>query len=164
MWLYQLELPRGAQIKYYFWECFWGCFLMRWAFESVDSVNHPLQHGWLRWYLSWWRICCNAGDLGSIPGLGKSPGEGRDCLLQYSGLENSMDCIVHGVAKSWARLRNFRFHSRECHKSIKTHGCIQSVEGLDRTGSKGRRSLYPSSASLLERDSSSPLPLPLDWD
>ena len=88
---------------------------------------------------------CNAGDLSSIPGLGKSPGEGRDCLLQYSGLENSMDYIVHGVSKSWAWLRNFRFHSRECHKSIKTHACIQSVEGLDRTGSKGRRNLHPSS-------------------
>jgi len=42
----------------------------------------------------------NAGDLGSIPGLGRSPGEGKGYLLQYSGLENSMDCIVHGVAKS----------------------------------------------------------------
>ena len=41
---------------------------------------------------------CNAGDLGSIPGLGRSPGEGKDYLLQYSGLENSMDCIVHGIA------------------------------------------------------------------
>ena len=35
---------------------------------------------------------CNAGDLGSIPGLGRSPGEGKGCLLQSSGLENSMDC------------------------------------------------------------------------
>ena len=43
---------------------------------------------------------CNAGDLGSIPGLGRSPGEGKGYPLQYSGLENSMDCIVHGVAKS----------------------------------------------------------------
>ena len=42
---------------------------------------------------------CNAGDLGSIPGLGRSPGEGKDYPLQYSGLENSVDCIVHGVAK-----------------------------------------------------------------
>ena len=40
---------------------------------------------------------CNAGDLGSIPGLGRSPGEGKDQPLQYSGLENSMDCKVHGV-------------------------------------------------------------------
>ena len=43
---------------------------------------------------------CNAGDLGSIPGLGRSSGEGKGYPLQYSGLENSMDCIVHGVAKS----------------------------------------------------------------
>jgi len=43
---------------------------------------------------------CNEGDLGSIPGLGRSPGEGRGYPLQYSGLENSMDHIVHGVAKS----------------------------------------------------------------
>ena len=42
---------------------------------------------------------CNAGDLGSIPGLGRSPGEGKGYPLQYSGLENSMDCIVHGVAE-----------------------------------------------------------------
>ena len=46
---------------------------------------------------------CNAGVLGSIPGLGRSPGEGNRYPLQYSGLENSMDCIVHGVAKSWTR-------------------------------------------------------------
>ena len=42
----------------------------------------------------------SAGDLGSIPGLGRSPGEGKGYPLQYFGLENSMDCIVHGVAKS----------------------------------------------------------------
>ena len=44
---------------------------------------------------------CNAGNLALIPGLGRSPGEGDSYPLQYSGLENSMDCIVHGVAKSW---------------------------------------------------------------
>ena len=43
---------------------------------------------------------CNEGDLGSIPGLGTSPEEGKGYPLQYSGLENSMECIVHGVAKS----------------------------------------------------------------
>ena len=42
----------------------------------------------------------NAGDPGSIPGLGRSPGEGRGYSLQYSGLENSMDYIVHGVPES----------------------------------------------------------------
>ena len=54
---------------------------------------------------------CNAGDLGSIPRLGRSPGEGKGYPLQYSGLENSMDCIVNGVANSWTRLSNFHFTS-----------------------------------------------------
>ena len=53
---------------------------------------------------------CNAGDLGSNPGLGRSPGEGNSYPLQYSGLENSVDCIVHGVEKSQTRLSNFPFH------------------------------------------------------
>ena len=43
---------------------------------------------------------CNAGDLGSIPGLGRSLGAGNSYLLQYSCLENSMECTVHGVAQS----------------------------------------------------------------
>ena len=43
---------------------------------------------------------CYVRDLGSIPGLGRSPGDGEGYPLQASGLENSMDCIVHGVTKS----------------------------------------------------------------
>ena len=43
---------------------------------------------------------CNVGDLVSIPWLGRSSGEGKGYPHQYSGLENSVDCIVHGVAKS----------------------------------------------------------------
>ena len=58
---------------------------------------------------------CNAGELGSIPGLGRSPGEGNGSPLQYSCLENPMDggtwqAIVHGVAKSQTRLGDFTFH------------------------------------------------------
>ena len=45
-------------------------------------------------------FACNAGDLGLIPGLERSPGKGKRYPLQYSGLENSMGCIVHGVAES----------------------------------------------------------------
>ena len=52
---------------------------------------------------------CNVGDLGSISGLGRSRGEGKGYPLQYSGLENSMDYIVHGVTKSQARLSNVHF-------------------------------------------------------
>ena len=44
---------------------------------------------------------CNAGDSGLIPGFRRSPGEGKGYPLPYSGWENSMDCIVPGVAKSW---------------------------------------------------------------
>ena len=46
---------------------------------------------------------CNVGDLGLIPGLGRSPGEGKGYPFQCSGLENSIDCIVHGVTKSQTR-------------------------------------------------------------
>ena len=53
---------------------------------------------------------CNAGDLGSIPGLGRSPGERKGYPLQYSGLENSMDNTVHRVAKSQTLQSNFHFH------------------------------------------------------
>ena len=58
---------------------------------------------------------CNAGDLGSIPGLGRSPGEGKGYPLQYACLENSMDggawqATVHRVSKSRTQLSNFHFH------------------------------------------------------
>ena len=58
------------------------------------------------------KIPANAGDaeVGSIPGLGRSPGEVKGYPLQYSGLENSMGCIVHGIAKSWTRLSIYHFH------------------------------------------------------
>ena len=52
-------------------------------------------------------LAYNAGDPGLIPELGRSPEEGNDYTLQFSGLENSMDCIVHGVTKSQTRLNNF---------------------------------------------------------
>ena len=55
---------------------------------------------------------CNTGDPGSIPGLGRSPGERNGYPFQYSGMDNSIDCIVHGVAKSWAQLSDFHFHGQ----------------------------------------------------
>ena len=54
---------------------------------------------------------CNEGDLGSIPGLERSPGEGKGYPLLYSDLENPMDCIVRGVTKSWTWLSDFHFTS-----------------------------------------------------
>ena len=53
---------------------------------------------------------CNVRDLGSIPGLGRFPGEGNGYPFQCSGLENSMDCTVHGVSNSRTQLSDFPFH------------------------------------------------------
>ena len=53
----------------------------------------------------------NVGDLGSIPGLGRSPGGGTGYPLQYSGLENSIDSIAYGVAKLQTQLSDFHFFS-----------------------------------------------------
>ena len=52
---------------------------------------------------------CNVADLGSIPRLGRSPGEGEGYSLQFSGLENSMEYIVHGVTKSRIQLSDFHY-------------------------------------------------------
>ena len=59
----------------------------------------------------------NVGDLGLIPGLGRSPGEGKGYPLQYFGLEKSMDCIVHRVAESQTWLSDFHFHWLESQDS-----------------------------------------------
>ena len=56
------------------------------------------------------KTACNVGDPGLIPGLGRSPGEGKGYPLQYSGLENSMDCTVHGVVESRTQLSDLHFH------------------------------------------------------
>ena len=61
---------------------------------------------------------CNAEDLGSIPGLQISPGEGNSYPLQYSSLENSMDYTVHRVTKIQTQLRNFHFHFLETQTSL----------------------------------------------
>jgi len=55
-------------------------------------------------------FACNGGDLGPIPGLGRSPGEVKGYPLQYSGLENFMECKVHGVTKSQTWLSDLHLH------------------------------------------------------
>ena len=77
--------------------------------SAGEGIGYPLQYSWAS-IMTGKESACNAGNLGSIPGLGRSTGEGKGCPLQYSGLEHSMDCIVHGVAKSQTRLSDFHFH------------------------------------------------------
>ena len=79
--------------------------------------------------LPWCKVsACIAGDLGSIPGLGRSPGEGHGNPLQYSCLEHSMEfsrgawwATVHGVAKSRTRLsdQHFHFHGKSMFNFLK---------------------------------------------
>jgi len=71
---------------------------------------------------------CNVGDLGLIPGLGRSPREGKGYPLQYSGLENSMNCIFHGITKNRTRPSAFHFtltlSNLLSSRSLKTAGGI----------------------------------------
>ena len=115
-----------------------GIFLWtRYVFEKANSFNL------LKYLLNFKYVCknvfklewgfpcgsdgkeftCNVGDLGLIPGLGRSPAEGNGYPLQYSCLENSMDrgtwqATVHGVSQSWTRLSNFHFHFLPVHCSF----------------------------------------------
>ena len=80
---------------------------------SVD-LKGSYAHLGLPWWLNGKASACNAGDLGAIPGLGRSPGEGNGNPLQYSCLKNPMDgeawqATVHGVTKSRTRLSYFTF-------------------------------------------------------
>ena len=71
----------------------------------------------------------NVGDLGLIPGLGKSPGKGNSYPLQYSGLENSMGCVVQRVTKSQTRLSYFHFHKpgQQSHYMLSNEDCSLKV-------------------------------------
>ena len=71
---------------------------------------------------------CNVGDLGSIPGLGRSSVEGKGYPLQYSGLEKSMDGMVHGVTKSQTLLS--AFHSLPLRKTDMIQSRVKVDLGL----------------------------------
>ena len=72
-------------------------------------------------------------DLGSIPGLGRFPEEGKGYPLQYSGLKNSMGCIVHRVLKSWTCLNDFplSLHFHFCISILKKHQWLQISKSVD---------------------------------
>ena len=86
-------------------------------------------------------FACSTGDLGSILGLGRSSGEGKEYPLQNSGLENSVDCIVHGVTKSWTQLSKFHFHFL----SKKYHVLEDELYGLHTSAGCGKilKNIFP---------------------
>ena len=111
----------------------WGLLHCR---QILYQLNYKTNQGWVgaRNCLHIWSAhmgfpdgsagkesACSVGDLDSIPGLGRSPGERNRYPLHYSGLENSMNCIVDRVTKSWTWLSSFQFHfswSTYCHFSF----------------------------------------------
>ena len=81
---------------------------------------------------------CNEGDLGLIPGLGRSPGEGTGYPLKCSGLESSMDrgawqATVHGIAKSRSQVSNFHMHSSGSHREL-----AKNPRTSDQRGTEGK--------------------------
>ena len=74
---------------------------------------------------------CNTGDPGLIPGSGRSTGEGKGYPLQYSVLENFMDCLVHGVAKSRTRLSDFHFHLSLSGAQLEAVGTVTWVMNIN---------------------------------
>ena len=88
--------------------CFFVCFF----FNENRKFYYCSMYLGLPWWLEGKESACNAGELGSIPGLGRSPREGNGYPLQYSCLENSTvrgawEATVQGVTKSWIQLSNF---------------------------------------------------------
>ena len=84
------------ETQYYFWP--------KWHSTSQALAAKPLTK-----HMAGKESACNVGDLDLISGLGRYPGEGNGYPLQYSDLENSMDCIVHGVTKSRTQMSEFHF-------------------------------------------------------
>ena len=102
----------------WFWTQFWLLLWLKLKGLNIYSSDKNPKSGtyiWLEFSDSKGFPCgsagkesaCNVEDLDLIPRLWRSLGEGKGYPLQYSGLENSMDCLVHGVAKSWTRLSDF---------------------------------------------------------
>ena len=94
---------------------FENMFLIIWSHSSKIYITYNLNY--IHTYMGFScdsagkESACNAGEMGSNPGLGRSTGEGKGYPLQYSGLENSLDCLVHGVAKSRTWLSNVHIHT-----------------------------------------------------
>ena len=102
-----------------------------------EYTTHSSVLGLPSW-LSWWAICLQCRRPGFDLGLGRSPGEGEGYPLQYSGMENSMDCIIHGVAKSQTQLSDFNLEYSQ--------SCTLNLQSNFRTVSLPQRKSVPNSS------------------
>ena len=101
------------------------------------------------WWLNGKESACNVGDLGLIPGLGRSPGEGNSDPLQYSGLENSMDrgvwqATIHGVAKNGTQLSHTHTHTYTHSTSFPGGSVVKNLPA-----NAGESGLIPGSGKIL---------------
>ena len=110
---FSIKLPKSRKTIFLIIYFNWRIITILWWFLPYISMNRPqvymctpiLNHIYAS--SNGKERACNVGDLGLIPRLGTSPGEGNSYSLQYFGLENSMDCILYGVAKSQTWLLTF---------------------------------------------------------
>ena len=103
------------------------------SFLEEGQAPHTSVLG-LGWWLSGEEATCSAGDLDSIPGLGRPPGGGHDNPLQCSCLENPMDrgawrAAVHGVTMSWTRLSDYACMQAHTHTHTHTTNDIEHLLG-----------------------------------
>ena len=85
--------------------------------SAGEGIGYLLQYSWASLVAQLVRICLQCGRPGFNPWVGKIPWRRKGYPLLYSDLENSMDCMVHGVAKSQTRLSNFHFHYHNTEQS-----------------------------------------------
>ena len=92
---------------------------------------------------------CFGRGLDLIPGWGRSPGEGKGYAFQYSGLKNSMDSIVHGVAKSRTRLSDFHFRDFLVSQTVKVSAYNVGDQGpIPGSGRSLEKAMAPHSSTL----------------
>ena len=119
----------GSSQFTYCWSLAWRILSITLLASEVSAIVRSFDHSWVK------ASACNAGDLGSVPGSGRSPGEGNGNPLQYSCLENPTDggtwwATVHGVPKSQTRLSDFTwafFGSTEAKSSISLHWSLRKA-------------------------------------
>ena len=110
-----------------------------------EGIGYPLQYSWASLVAQVKNP--NVGDVGLMPGLGRCPRVGIGYPLQYCGLENSMDCIVHGISKSQTQLSDFHF-TWKIHQPTACSMCVRTSWGACEAQISGSSQSVGSSVSV----------------